>query len=251
MKNIKKKFHLNITTYFFFLISFLCGYFKPVLIIFFIIFCHECGHILMIKFFHYAFLRVDFYPFGGITKIDKPINSSINQEIIIALAGVIVQIILQIIFFFFYHESNIYMMFSQYNFLLLCFNLLPIIPLDGSIIIHALLEKYFSYEKAYKIYEMISMFCLSLFLFFNIYLHFHNYFICIVLFWSFVLLKKQKLYLLKRFYLERYLYDFPYKTIKNHSILDISLLKKDTRHYFYDGEKYYSEKRILSKIFQE
>ena len=100
MKNIKIKFKINLTTYIFFLIAFLCGYFKNVLYIFFIVFFHELGHIFFIKLFHHKIVKVEFYPFGGITTIDKPINSSINQELFISLGGVFFQLLLGIFLLF-------------------------------------------------------------------------------------------------------------------------------------------------------
>ena len=41
MKNILDKFEINIFTYILFLMSFLCGYFKDVYIIFIIVFYHN------------------------------------------------------------------------------------------------------------------------------------------------------------------------------------------------------------------
>ena len=92
MKNILIKWQINYFTYLYFLLAFLCGYFKNTCIIFFIIFMHELGHIIMIKFFKYEIISVTFYPFGGLTKINKPINSSINKELFISVSVIIMQI---------------------------------------------------------------------------------------------------------------------------------------------------------------
>ena len=52
-----------------------------------------------------------------------------------------------------------------------------------------------------------------------------------------------------RFQLERYLNDLPYQKIRNEKQLDLSLLKKDTYHYFKKDNTYVSEKQILKKKF--
>ena len=94
MKNILNKFNINIFTYLYFLVCLSCGYIRNVLIIFFICLIHEMGHIFFIKLFKYKVISIDIYPFGGYTKIDKMINTSINKDILISLGGIIFQSIL-------------------------------------------------------------------------------------------------------------------------------------------------------------
>ncbi len=251
MKNIKK-FHLNVATYFFFLLSFLCGYFKQTLFIFIIIVVHEFGHIIMIHLCKYKFLKVEFFPFGGLTHIDKPINSSINKEILIAISGVISQIFLGLILIFLKERCltyNNYLLFQTYNFTILIFNLLPIIPLDGSIILHSILEKILPYKKAFFVYEIFSALFFLVFLYLNIILHLDNYFICGVLITQFILLKKQEKYIIRRFFLERTLKEYPYKKIKNETKLDFNSLKKETLHFYYSESHYIHEKEALEKYY--
>ncbi len=251
MKSIWKKFHLNISTYFFFLFSFFCGYFKQTILIFLIVFLHECGHILMIYFCNYKFVKVEFFPFGGITHVDKPINSSINKEILIATSGIMIQLILGFLVFFL-QKNHIYFfenyeLFHTYNITILLFNCLPIIPLDGSIVMHSFIEKFFSFETSFRIYEIISCFFLFFFLFINYIFHFNNYFICMVLLTEFFLLKKEEKYIVYRFYLERTLREYPYKKIKNEKNNSIRSLKKETLHFFYEDNRYLHEKEYLQK----
>ena len=182
MKNIKIKFKINLTTYIFFLIAFLCGYFKNVLYIFFIVFFHELGHIFFIKLFHHKIVKVEFYPFGGIATVDKPINSSINQELFISLGGVFFQLLLGIFLLFQKNE-----LLSFYNQTIFFFNLLPIIPLDGSVFLHAFFEKFFSYQKSFLLYQILSFFFFILFFLYNIFFAIDNYFICLFLLIQFYL----------------------------------------------------------------
>lgn len=244
MKNIKIKFKINLTTYIFFLIAFLCGYFKNVLYIFFIVFFHELGHIFFIKLFHHKIVKVEFYPFGGITTVDKPINSSINQELFISLGGVFFQLLLGIFLLFQKNE-----LLSFYNQTIFFFNLLPIIPLDGSVFLHAFFEKFFSYQKSFLLYQILSFFFFLLFFLYNIFFSIDNYFICLVLLVQFFLVEKRKKYFFQRFYLERFLHNFPYKKIQNQKGEDISVLKKETRHFFYEKNHYITEKEKIAKSF--
>ncbi len=254
MKSILGKLELNSSTYLFFFLSFLCGYFKPIFFIFLLLLIHELGHIVTIKLSHYKIIKVEFFPFGGITTIEKPINSSIQKEMLISLSGCMAQLILMLFLSFFYHKGwlNIqdYQLFRTYNKIIFFFNLLPIIPLDGSIFLHSFFEKFYPYQKALFYYELISFFSFLLFFFYNIFCHVNNYFICAVLLYQFYLLKKQEKYLIHRFYLERYLYEFPYQKIKNHQTKDLKKLQKETLHFFWEKDHYLSEKELLRKYFQ-
>lgn len=239
MKNILT---INYFTYFYFFMAFLCGYFKNTLILFFIVLIHEFGHILIIKLFKYKIVKVTIYPFGGITKIDKPINSSINQELFIAFGGILMQLI-SLLFIknhlFYYYSLNI-----------ILFNLLPIYPLDGYRIINLILDKFLAFEKSLKYSNILSIIILITFLLFNIFSYQKNYLICSFLIIEIFLMFKKQKYLIHKFYLERYLYNFPYHKISSEDSLNIHLLKKNTLHFFKYHNRYLHEKGVLKSFFK-
>ncbi len=243
MKNILTKLKINYFTYFYFLIAFLCGYFKNSLMLFLIVIVHELGHILVIRLFKYEIVFVTLYPFGGITKINKPVNSAINKELIIAIFGVVSQIILLILI----NDT----LFCYYNLTIMLFNLLPIYPLDGNKLVNLFLEKFLPFEKALKYTNIISLITLVIFIFFNVFGHYRNYLICSFLIVQLFLNLKNQKYFINRFYLERYLYSFPYHKIENNQSLDIHLLKKETLHFFKKQDCYLHEKQLLKQIFKK
>lgn len=243
MKNILNKININIFTYIYFLICIFSGYIKNILIIFIIIFIHELGHILFIKLFKYKIINIDIYPFGGYIKIDKMINTSINKDILITLGGIILQLVL-------YINTCKYYLFSYYNLIIIIFNLLPIIPLDGSKLLNLLLEKKYSYYLSYKLNIIISSIFLTIFIIYNYLYNLDNY--IIILFLIFKLLDSLKYYkyLYNRFLLERYLYNIEYKYIKydSNSLKD---LKKETKHYFKYKDSYLNERVFLKDKFDK
>ena len=97
-----KKIKINAFTYFFIISACLTGMFKECLILMLIIFIHELGHVLAIKYFNYPIKSIDFLPFGGITKIEKDLNSSINADLIIVSINYSVNIILVFYFLIYY-----------------------------------------------------------------------------------------------------------------------------------------------------
>lgn len=252
MMNIFKKIKINNYTYFFIIICLLCGYIKNISIIFFICLFHEFGHIIFIKLFHYEINTIEILPFGGYTNINKKINTSINKDLIIALAGIINQIILGIIIFIFknYFNNITYTLITKYNLIIIIFNLIPIIPLDGNNIMHLLLEKMFSYNLSYKLNLGISCLFLLIFIYINYKFHIDNYLIASFLLYKIIMAFKNYKYYKNRFLLERYLYDFPYQKIDNHT-KDISNLRKNVLHFFKEGNHYVKEKDKIKRIFSE
>ena len=78
MKNIWHLFNIHFSTYLLILSFLLTGLIKNIILIYLIVLFHELGHILIIKLLGYKILRVDIYPSGGVTKIDKKINTKLS-----------------------------------------------------------------------------------------------------------------------------------------------------------------------------
>ena len=253
MKNIWHLFNIHPATYFLILSFLFTGLIKNILIIYFIIIVHELGHIFIIKRLGYSIIRVDIYPSGGVTKIDKKINTPIIHDILIASFGIIFQVLLYLIVTFFYEQyfirTSTYQLFLTYNTTILLFNLIPIIPLDGYCLLRSIWEVFFPFKKAFKLSFKISIIFVFLFITYNHILSLNNYLIISFLIYKIIFEFKNFKYQYYRFLLERYLHDFHYYKIKNEKKLDLALLKKDTYHYFKKDNTYISEKKALEKKF--
>jgi len=249
MKNIWNKFKINNYTYIFIILCALCGYIKNITIIFGICLIHELGHIFFIKLYKYKVVSVELFPFGGFTTIDKKINSDINKDIVIAFGGIFFQFILMLLIYLFKNNINVitYNLIMQYSVLLIIFNLIPVIPLDGNNILHLLLEKIFSYHLSYYLNFFISLIFLIIFLFINYKFKLDNYFIISYLFYKCVSYIKNYKYIKKRFLLERYLYNFDYNKIENNT-KHLNSLRKGVLHYFKENNKYVLEKKKIETI---
>ena len=253
MKNIWHLFNIHFSTYILILSFLFTGLIKNIILIYLIVIFHELGHILIIKLLGYKILRVDIYPSGGVTKIDKKINTKISHNLLIASFGVFFQILLYLIFYFLYSfsfiRSSTYELFLTYNTTILIFNLLPIIPLDGYQFLRCIWEILFPFKKAFKISFAISVISILLFITYHQIFSLNNYLIITFLIYKIVCEYKNFKYQNTRFQLERYLNDFPYSKIKNEKKVDLALLKKDTYHYFKKDNTYVSEKKILEKKY--
>lgn len=254
MKNTKNLFKINLATYFLILTFLFTGLIKNIILIYLIIIIHELGHIWIIKKLKYKVLRVDIYPMGGVTTIDKKINTSIKQELLISIFGIIFQILLGIIFYFLYYlntlSSNTYNLFTSYNKTILLFNLLPIVPLDGHVFLRSLLEIFFSFKKSFYISIIISLLGIIFFITYNEIFSLNNYLIISFLIFKIMTTLKEFKYIYLRFLTERHLYQFPYRQIQYENGININVLKKETYHYFKSKDKIYSETQVLAKKFK-
>ena len=246
MKIIK----VNFLTIYFLFILFLCGYLKIGLCIFLIILIHELGHVFFIKILKYKVKKIEIFPFGGITKIEKDINTSTNKEILIASGGIIFQLILLSVIKYLPISAYTENILLKYNMSIIFFNILPIIPLDGSVILNSILNKFFSYKKSYYIYLTISIVGIVLYIFSNYYYSLNNYLIVGLLIVKTYYAYKNYHYLFNRFLLERYLnkYEFKYLNTKEGNL---DILKIDTYQYFKENNKVVSEKQKLGKLFDK
>ena len=246
MKIIK----VNFLTLYFLLLLFLCGFIKIGLIIFFIVIFHELGHVFFIKLFKYKIIDITIYPFGGIIKTDKDINTPPNKELLIASGGILAQIILFIVISFLPINILTKELLYKYNLSIMFFNILPIIPLDGSIIINSLLNKVFSYKISYYLYIIISILFTIIYLLFNYWYSINNYLIVsLFIIKTYYAIKNYK-YLKTRFLLERYLNKYDFKHISTKSG-NLDILKLDTYQYFREQDRIVSEYKKLQEKFDK
>ena len=126
-------------------ITFITGYLKVFFGYTLIIIVHELGHIFASIILKWKIDKVIIYPFGGMTKFNQRINSSLLEEFLILIYGPLFQILFYKIYPLPYHEF------------ILLFNLLPIYPLDGSKLLYILLNNIVSFYKSFIIIFIISI----------------------------------------------------------------------------------------------
>lgn len=242
MKNMKifQKIKVNYLTLYFLLISFLCGYIKNACIIFFIVIFHELGHVVICKIFKYKIKSIEIFPFGGVTKIDKLLNDSIIKDLLISIMGIIFQLIIFLI------TDNLVVL--KYNKYIMLFNLLPIIPLDGSKILFEIYALIMPYKKVIKYYYLTSFIFIIIYFIFNYKYNLNNYMIIILFIYKTIEVIKNRNILYEKFILERALYDIKFNKVKNKNE-DINKYLKDTKYYYKYNNKIISDKEYLKNKY--
>ena len=130
------------------------------------------------------------------------------------------------------------------------FNLIPIIPLDGSIIVKCILNKFFSFKKSYVLYIIISIISVFLYVIINYKYSINNYLIIGIFIYKIYYSIKEYKFIYNKFLLERYLkkYKFNYISTKKGNL---DILKLDTYQYFKEDEKIVSEAKKLEERFDK
>ena len=217
-------------------ITIITGFFKDFSYIMMIILIHELGHILSSIYFKWNIEKIMILPFGGITIFDEKINRPLKEELIIALSGPLIQ------FIAFSFNSN--PLILKYHYFLLFFNLLPIVPLDGSKIFNICLNYFLPFKLSHIITIIVSFLLLSL-----IFVKFNLIILLVFIFLIFKIIDEYFNHknIFNKFLMERYLYKFNFKRRK--IVRNTNSMFRDNKHLFYIDNKYQTEDEILQKRF--
>ena len=206
---------------------------------------HEFGHFLTAKQFNWNIDGIYIYPLGGITKFNTDINKPIVEELLVTLMGPIFQIVL---FLFIKRFDNT---LEYYNNLLLFFNLLPIVPLDGSKLLNIFISLVIPFKRTLSIQIIVSyIFYIIIFLFFIFYID--SLFMLIVIFllvFKIIEEDRKKSYIFYKFLLERYLKRFKYK--KDKIVSNINGFYKYKNNIIKSNNIILNEHEILKKYYKK
>ena len=227
--NFFKDIKVSKYTYIIVLLALITGQIKELLGLFIIILSHEFGHYFMSKIFKWNIDKIYLYPFGGLIKYNERIDKPFKEELLIAISGILNQFLVYLLFLllnkYYFISDYFFNIIKNYNYSIILFNLIPIIPLDGSKILNIILNKLFNFRKSYIILNIISIILLIIFIFkSNISL------IIVILFliYKIYLNIKNKDFVFNRFVLEKYLYPDDYKDI--YIINNIKDMKRNKKH---------------------
>ena len=105
--------------------------------VFFLVLLHECGHCLAAQYYSAPIKDIVLYPFGGAASMQIPRDP--KQEFVIAIAGPAVNVLLIPLFLLIGPLNPILTTIGYYNIVLLVFNFIPALPMDGGRVLRATL----------------------------------------------------------------------------------------------------------------
>ncbi|MDP4170817.1 MAG: M50 family metallopeptidase [Bacillota bacterium] len=185
--------------------------FMEVCLMLVIVFVHEMGHAAAASFFSWRIKRITLLPFGGVAEMDEHGNRPLKEEAIVVLAGPIQHIWMLGAAFLLYRGTlipeDMFLLFFQYNMMILLFNLFPVWPLDGGKLLFLLFSLKKPFPIAHRWALRVSFFFLTGFSLFVLFTSPYNLNVWIVsgfLYFSLYHEWKQRHFVFIRFLLERY-----------------------------------------------
>lgn len=133
-------------------LSIATGHVLEVLTLFVIVLIHELGHVAMAKELGWTVKEVQLLPFGGVATMEDAYATDPLDEIVVALAGPFLNMVMIGVSYLFWYigvwTEEWARFFLVSNLTIAGFNLLPIWPLDGGRIVHAILCWFMPYRMA-------------------------------------------------------------------------------------------------------
>ncbi|MGB9692680.1 MAG: site-2 protease family protein [Candidatus Sumerlaeaceae bacterium] len=150
-------------------------------LIFLCVLLHEFGHALAAKRFGIPTRDITLYPIGGVARLER-MPEKPAQELVVALAGPMVNVIIAAALYFFLANTrgfqpvetltlssgSLLQRLMIANMMLVGFNLLPAFPMDGGRVLRALLASLLDYVRATHIAASIGQAMALLFAFVGI-----------------------------------------------------------------------------------
>ncbi|OGO76637.1 MAG: hypothetical protein A2Y23_06490 [Clostridiales bacterium GWB2_37_7] len=126
------------------------GYISQSITIFLSVLLHELGHAIIAKLLAIRVEEIELFPFGGVAKMEDITKYGGYMEAFIAIAGPGVSGVIAAISAILALKSEFFAAIAQFNFILLVFNMLPALPMDGGRILRNILLHHKSYKQATK-----------------------------------------------------------------------------------------------------
>jgi len=120
------------------------------------LFLHEMAHAVVAVIFGVRVTRVELLPFGGQAVIEDIMALRPEKEIMVALAGPAVSLLLAGAAFF-WRQVPLVNTFLYANLFLALFNLLPALPLDGGRFLRSALSTLFGFKRATNYVATLGM----------------------------------------------------------------------------------------------
>lgn len=168
------------------------------------LFIHELGHIFFIIIFKYKIKKLKLSIFGFFLEVDNR-KYVFYEDLLLYLGGILFNFLLMLI----YNEPSI----IKICLLLICFNLIPIYPLDGFNILKTILSYLFPYKFVLRYLSIFSLLVSFFIILFVLYFKYDAFIIinCLYLFYLSLFFYFNTDRLFQKFYLEKLLYPYEYR----------------------------------------
>ena len=135
---------------------YITGKLETLFITYLILFIHESAHLLAAKAIGLKSSHICFFPFGVNLKLKNKMVYSLSNEIILYLSGPLSNILMAVFAKIFFKDYFWYEDFYLKNIILCIINLLPILPLDGGVILKKIIASKMGYSCSIRVMKALS-----------------------------------------------------------------------------------------------
>lgn len=139
---------LNLFFILFLFASFYTGYIQQSITIFISVLLHEMGHAIVAKVLGIRVEEIELFPFGGVAKMEDITKYGGYMEAFIAIAGPVISGFIAALCAIFAKDNKLLADTALFNFILMAFNILPALPMDGGRMLRNILLHHMSYKQA-------------------------------------------------------------------------------------------------------
>ena len=259
--------YIHFTTVMLWVVCWFCRRLEVTAVSYAVIFLHELAHLAAAAAMGLHPSRIVFFPFGVNLKLKSSIIYSLPEEIILYIAGPLSNIIMALAVLPMQKYGGLWKMFYINNIALFAFNILPVIPMDGGVIIKKLLAHTLGTRRAGQILTVSSVIVISALIIAEIFISLKtsfNYNMLIIMIFLtgniFTEKEKYRVDFVKELMYYNYKDDFKYKKVKTYLLKDKKCCRKlaenfaQGQHYVVfsvnDGkiDEILTEKEIIEKL---
>lgn len=158
MIKVSRYLYIHITTILLFSVCYFNRRLEILAVSYGSIFFHEIAHLIAAICIGLRCAHIVMYPFGVNLKLRNSIVYGLTEEIILYLSGPLANAILSIVAIPFMKSGDVWSTFYWNNLLLFLFNLLPIMPMDGGVILYKIISRRCGVKTGEKLLKVISVF---------------------------------------------------------------------------------------------
>ncbi|WP_181349714.1 site-2 protease family protein [Thalassobacillus sp. CUG 92003] len=151
--------HIHPVVILFALVALLTGAFLELLVLFAVVAIHELGHYMVAQHYNWRIQRIVFWLFGGAMDCEEHGSRPFKEQVLVTLAGPVQHVWMLAALYMlssFTSPTAVIELAIHYNWLILCFNLLPIWPLDGGKLAFYVLTQFFTYRNSQTLVIWLS-----------------------------------------------------------------------------------------------
>ncbi len=175
MIKLSKGIYIHFTTVLLFVFCYINRKLEILSISYVLVFLHELAHLLAALCIGLKPSRIVFFPFGVNLKLKNSIIGALTDEIILYLSGPLLNAILAVLSVIFI-KNEYFNLFYYNNLGLFLFNILPILPMDGGILMKKILSARVGYRRSEIILKYTSLILILFLIFIQGYLLIKNKF---------------------------------------------------------------------------